>query len=304
MKKIAVVDLGSNTFHLLIVNVADDQTFTIACRMRVFTALSDGGIDVIKDEKIIFGLETIRNFKQKIDEYNVSELRVIGTAVLRKASNRQFFIDAATAILKTEINIIHGQTEAEYIFKGIMMLPILRSGTHLIMDIGGGSTEFILVSDSQKLWSGSYTLGVGVLHNLFHNNEPIAKASLIDISNYIKEMVNDMYQILQEYNIEYLIGASGSFEVLQSMTCRDVDDNNISSISIEEFDNIYLKIIAADYEERAKLQGLPLERVKLIVVGIALKKIIADMVNPSKIIVSPYALKEGVLGDMIAEKRI
>lgn len=299
MKKIAVIDLGSNTFHLLIVYVADDRSFTTACRERVFTGLSDGGIDIISEEKLRFGLETIRQFKKKIDEFQVSELRVIGTAVLRKASNRQLFINEAHAILNIEINIIDGQKEAEYIYKGIMMLPVLRVGTHLIMDIGGGSTEFILVSDGQKIWSGSYTLGVGVLHNLFHHSEPIAKVSLYNMTDYVKVLLRDMQDILKNYTVDYLIGASGSFEVLQSMTSKDIDDTHISTISNDEFEKVYHEIVTADYEERKKLPGLPIERVKLIVVGLALKKIIADMVHPSKIVVSPYALKEGVLSDMI-----
>ncbi len=301
MKKIAVIDLGSNTFHLLIVKVGEEHTFETIFRDRVFTGLSDGGIDVISNEKLAFGLETIRHFKNRLDEYEVDELKVIGTAVLRKASNRQIFIDEATKILNANINIIDGQKEAEYIYKGIMLLPVLRLGTHLIMDIGGGSTEFILVSEGKKVWSESYTLGVGVLHNLFHHHEPIAKTSLLSMIVYVDETLKDMLDILINYKIEFLIGASGSFEVLQSMTSKDIDDNSISAISMEEFEEIYSIIVNTNYEERAKLQGLPLERVKLIVVGIALKKIIADLVKPSKIVVSPFALKEGVLSDMISE---
>jgi exopolyphosphatase / guanosine-5'-triphosphate,3'-diphosphate pyrophosphatase len=299
LKKIAVIDLGSNTFHLLIVNVGDDHTFETIYRERVFTGLSDGGIDVIKNEKIVFGLDTIRHFKKKLDQYEVSEIKVIGTAVLRKASNRQHFIDEAHGILNTEIKIIDGHTEAAYIYKGIMLLPSLRTGTHLIMDIGGGSTEFILVSEGEKIWSESYTLGVGVLHSLFHHDEPIAKTSIEEMKAYVENILKDMLSFLKNYTIENLIGASGSFEVLQSMTSKEIGETNISIISIAEFEKIYDIIVRANYGERSKMHGLPLERAKLIVVGIVLKKIISDLVKPLKIVVSPFALKEGVLSDMI-----
>lgn len=302
MKKIAVIDLGSNTFHLLIVKVGEDHTFETIYRERVFTGLSDGGIDVIRTEKLVLGLETIRHFKKKLDQYEVVELKVIGTAVLRKASNRQVFIDEAHDILKDKINIIDGQKEAEYIYKGIMLLPTLRKGTHLIMDIGGGSTEFILVSEGKKIWSGSYTLGVGVLHNLFHHHEPIAKTSLSEMKAFVNDSLKDMQDILKNYTIENLIGASGSFEVLQSMTSKEIEETNISTISIDEFEKIFNIIVNTNYAERSKLQGLPVERVKLIVVGIVLKKIIADLIKPSKIVVSPFALKEGVLSDMIKKQ--
>ncbi|MBK9736065.1 MAG: hypothetical protein IPO92_14345 [Saprospiraceae bacterium] len=296
---LAVVDLGSNTFHLLIVSKDTNGSLKTIYRARVFVGLSDGGIEVIKEDKIKLGLETIRLFKAKLDFFGNTLLKVAGTAVLRKASNRMEFIHKAEEILQTRIEILDGQTEAEYIYKGIMLLPKLLFGTYLIMDIGGGSTEFIIVVDGIKVWWQSYTLGVGVLHHLFHNKEPIGLRAIHSMTEYVKNMITEMLHILEKYKIEAIIGASGSFEVLQSMTSKIIKEDEISIIQISEFEALYQNIINTDFEKRQNLPGLPKERTKLIVVGMALKKIIIDIAHPSYIIVSPYAMKEGILSEML-----
>jgi len=299
MKKFAVIDLGSNTFHLLIVEKKSDNTFETLFRKRVFTGLSDGGIELIKEERMKYGLETIREFKQILTSYDSPTLRVVGTAVLRKAANRQIFIDQANEILEKDIEIIDGDTEADYIYKGIILMDELRKGTHLIMDIGGGSTEFILIKDGVKLWSRSFQIGVGALHETFHISEPINNKEILLMKSFILNTIPDLIPVIDTYKPTTLSGASGSFEVLETMSGIDPQCTKLTSISPDYFNSLYQIIVSADYEQREKLAGLPKERVKLIVVGMVLKKIICDLIQPTHILVSPYALKEGILSEMI-----
>ena len=296
----AVIDLGSNTFHLLIVNVTEQGSFETLLRKRVFTGLSDGGVDVIKKEKIISGLETIQDFKKILTTYRGPQLKVIGTAVLRKASNRMEFISPAEDILGTKIDIIDGIREADLIYKGMLLLDGMQTGTHLIMDIGGGSTEFILIKEGKKAWSNSYPLGVGILHELFHKSDPITLSELEALKTYVLETIADMIAHIKEHKPAFLAGASGSFEILQSMSGYEISHHEISHIDVQQFYDLHDIIINADETERAMLQGLPPERIKLIVVGMALKKIIVDLIRPQSILVSPYALKEGVIHEMLS----
>jgi len=300
MIKKAVIDLGSNTFHLLIVEISGDKKFEAIYRKRVFTGLSDGGIKTIKNEKIDLGLSTLHEFKKTLDQYGNPELRVIGTAVLRQAENRHLFIDKATKILNTPIEIIDGHQEADYIFKGITLLDDFNTGTHLVMDIGGGSTEFILIKNGEKIWSKSYLLGVGVLHELFHKSEPISEHELSLMNSHILHTLSDLNFMIEKFKPTTLAGASGSFEVLQTMVGLDPENIKATLVAPDMFYTICNRIVSSDENQRSKIEGLPIERVKLIVVGMALKKIICDMVQPEKIIVSPYALKEGVLREMIS----
>ncbi|MBK8627596.1 MAG: hypothetical protein IPN86_19135 [Saprospiraceae bacterium] len=301
MDKLAVIDLGSNTFHLLIVQMKIGGGFDIVFRKRVFTGLSDGGISVIKEHKINQGLETIREFRDILDMFHNPRLSVIGTAALRNASNRSVFIDQAETILQSKINIIDGIQEADYIYKGMTLHQDLQSGAHLIMDVGGGSTEFILVNEGEKIWSNSYPLGVGMLHEEFHKTEPITNSAIHNLTVYVQQMTAEIAKIIGPYKPFTLAGASGSFEILLMMTGIKISQNNINTVTNEKFLAIYDKIITSDEAQRNTIEGLPSERVKLIVVGMVLKKAIFDLLQPEKILVSPYSLKEGVLREMIEE---
>jgi len=298
LKHFAVIDLGSNTFHLLISKVTAERGLETVFRKRIFTGLSDGGVDHIKAIKILEGIKALQDFKLILDHYQIDQLKVVGTAVLRKALNRFVFLEEAEKVLGTNIEIIDGMKEADYIFKGISLLPELNIGTHLIMDVGGGSTEFILIADGKKLWSNSYPLGVGILHEKFHKTEPIHVSDLKELADFVFYLVEDMVHALQGVSLDSITGASGSFEILELMSGLNVSQTDISVVDKETFISIYKKIILADVHQRSQMEGLPAERVKLIVVGMALINTIVEMANPTKIIVSPYALKEGVLREM------
>lgn len=299
MERLAVIDLGSNTFHLLIVETEGDGRFRTLYRQRDFTQLSQGGIDHILDERMAAGLSALKFFRQKLDEYGVKKVRAIGTAALRKADNRELFIDKASEILGIDVEVINGSMEAHYIYNGISMLQEFNTGTHLIMDIGGGSTEFILIRDGNKIWTASFILGVGVLQNMFHHDDPISPSELKALRGHITGVLADMMPVVATYLPETLAGASGSFEVLQSMTGDTISHDSVSMVTPDKFVEIADSIIAATEAERHVMPGMPAERVKLIVVGMVLKKAVFEMVRPSRILVSPYALKEGVLREMM-----
>ncbi|MBK7636602.1 MAG: hypothetical protein WAT22_01445 [Saprospiraceae bacterium] len=299
IKRFGVIDLGSNTFHLLIVDQTEGSRFNTVFRKRIFTSLSEGGIDFIKAERIETGLNALKEFKEYINQHQCTHTKVVGTAALRTASNRMDFIDKAEDILGINIEIIDGSREAEYIFQGITLSPEVNAGTHLVMDIGGGSTEFILISAGIMLFSKSYPIGVGALHEMFHKSDPISTTETEDMMAYIINKTVDLQAILQEHHPEYLTGASGSFEVLQLMSDRPEDGEAVSLIDPAAFLQLYTEIVSADESERQKMKGLPEERVKLIVVGMILKRVIFGLVRPKGIYVSPFALKEGIIREMI-----
>lgn len=301
MEHIAVIDLGSNTFHIIIAR-RHKSDFSIVFRERIFTALSDGGTEWIKEERSKHGLSTLKYFKEKCVQYNVSTIQAIGTAVLRKANNRAEFIQQAENILGCQINIISGHREAELITKGILLLKEVHLGRHLIMDIGGGSTEFIIIENGNPLWSKSFPIGVGVLHEKYHHNEPIDDADIHQMANEMQPIMVDIRSACHTFGpIDCLIGASGSFEVLENIHRKSSSTHEkVTKISIADFFTTADTIIRANYEERNRIDGIPPERIKLIVVGILLKKMVIEHTQPRHILVSPYALKEGVLSEWLA----
>lgn len=298
MATYAVIDLGSNTFHLLIAEFSEGRIKPLI-KKRFFTKLSDGGVNYIKPERYQAGLVAVRQFAEILSEFNQPQLRVIGTAVLRQASNRSDFIYEIENILQTPVEIIDGHQEADYIFKGVTLLEGIRSGTHLIMDIGGGSTEFILVRNGEKIWSKSYDLGVCLLYSAFQVSDPMTSGQYEQIRQYIIECIQDMKEIVTRNPVSSLTGASGSFEILQSMTGRSIESTQLDAIETIELNQVFQQIFGKHTQELRTVQGLPTERAPLATTGLTLMKTICDELDITTIQVSPYALKEGVIRDVV-----
>jgi len=302
---IAIIDLGSNTFHILIAKKArfSPSGFEILYKRRFFTGLSEKGVSFISYEALQRGLDAIRQCKKILSDFKVDTVKIVGTAILRTAENRQDFIIPAQIILQQPIHVISGQEEAKLIAKGIQLLPQIRIGLHLIMDIGGGSTEFILLKDNEIAWKGSYPLGVGLLYNKLNLSDPIEKGELEQLEYYILSQLDELLEAIDDKKILSLIGASGSFEVLEQLLGISPSNfENLSQISIHEFMEIFQVITKSSLEERLQMPRLPNERAKLSVVGFLLMHKVIERIMPQCILVSPFAMKEGILKELLEEK--
>ncbi|MBK9150099.1 MAG: hypothetical protein IPM26_03565 [Saprospiraceae bacterium] len=298
----AVIDLGSNTFHILIAAYEGKGKLKEVFREREFTGLSEGGIEVIKDTAFQRGLECLKRFAIYLKKYDARSVRIVGTAALRSASNRIEFIRQAEEILEHPVEVIDGQKEAWYIYRGITMIPETRTGINIIVDIGGGSTEFILIKDGEMQVAESFKLGIGVLADLFQHSDPLSEAARQNISDHVKITLagyiqNHMAGIIPDA----LIGASGSFEIAESMTGETQHYGYCNVIQKDKFMWVHDMIVNASLEQRLNIPGLPAERAKLAPVGLTLMKSVIDLFTPTTILVSSYAMKEGILRDMTGE---
>jgi exopolyphosphatase/guanosine-5'-triphosphate,3'-diphosphate pyrophosphatase len=296
--RIGIIDLGSNTFHLLIVETGSNQSFTTVYKERSFVGLAENGIEVLSQKAIDKGLETLSKFKSILNEFGVNNFKVTGTAALRSAKNKDVFINTAKEQLGIEIEVIKGEREADLIFKGVSLLHKMGDN-YIIMDIGGGSVEFIVVKNSLSIWSKSYNIGVGVLHNNYHETDPISKVEISQLIAFLYTTLEELRSMVKDLKIHAIIGASGSFEVVESMNGKTISNSKISEISLDDYWNVSSRIIEASISERNQMEGLPSSRVKLIVVSMILIDLVIEMANPTKIMISPYALKEGLLSELI-----
>ena len=296
--KVAAIDLGSNTFHLLIVEGEGSKIKEEIYRERVFVGLGDGGIEFLGEEAIERGLNACLSFRKAIIHHRVDKLKVTGTAALRNAFNAHEFTSRATAILGVKIDVIDGQEEARLIFEGVKQLSNLDERT-LIVDIGGGSTEFIIAEKGALVWAESFLLGVGVMHAAFHKEEPISADHEDELRQFIQMTLAPLKKELEKNNVSCFIGASGSFEVLESMTGRPSFKNKLNTVEMADAHKIAVMIIGKNLADRSQLPGMPLERVKLIVVAMILIEEILKMTKDVTLRVTPYALKEGLLAQLL-----
>lgn len=269
-------------------------------RKRHIVFLSEKGIETICDSAMKRAKNAIDDFAIDLQDYKDIKLQIIGTAGLRTASNGPELASYIENRLGVKVDVIDGKREAELIAKGVLY-SLQKISNGLVVDIGGGSVEFIHIVDNSIQWINSYPIGIGVLHNHFQHGEPISKPEIKTIKSYIDSHTQDLRDYLQDKAVNQLIGASGSFELLPKLIWQEPEFDQIAtSISIEEFYIIRDKIWSKSEEERRKIPYLPEMRVKLSVISFIIMDWVCEITDVDKIYISQFAVKEGVIAEALS----
>lgn len=301
--KYAVIDLGTNTFHLLIIERLTEGISNEIYRERIFVKLAEDGIGKIGENAYQRGLKALKHFQEIITSHQIEDLKAFGTAALRTASNGEKFIKDVQSRIGMTIQLIPGKEEARLIHLGVIQAVELGKEKGLIMDIGGGSVEFIIADKNKVFWTESFPIGVAVLHNVFHKKEPIHPAEIEMIHAHLDDLLQPLFNILKKYKTPCLVGASGTFDVLENLLPLLKQTELSANIDVKNFHPLYQKIIKMNMEERRSKDGIPLSRADMIVVAMVLIKYIIKKAGIEKIMVSAYAMKEGILWEMVNAKQ-
>ena len=151
MRKIGIIDLGTNTFNLLLAEVKE-QNYTIFYKTKIAVKLGEGGITkgFIAQAPYKRGIKALTQYKAKLTEENITEFYAVATSAIRSAENGADFVNEVQDTLGILINVIDGDTEADLIYQGVKQAMNLEDSPKLIIDIGGGSTEFIIANNSSS----------------------------------------------------------------------------------------------------------------------------------------------------------
>lgn len=271
--------------------------------MQVPVKIGAGGINsgIIAEAAFLRGMDALKRFKEAIQGYTIDQIKVFGTSALRDASNGKLFIKEALNRYGFTIELIDGEREAALIYEGVSHSLTLPGSPVLIMDIGGGSVEFIIGNKKEVFWKRSFAVGAARLMDKFHHQDPIGLTEINQINAYLDDQLDPLWKALQGYLVKALIGSAGAFETLRDVLQKDlgVSPQAISThacqIKRKEFDLFYELMVAKSKEGRAALNGLLDFRVDMIVVSAILMQYIISRIKPEEIIVSDYALKEGML---------
>jgi exopolyphosphatase/guanosine-5'-triphosphate,3'-diphosphate pyrophosphatase len=301
MKRLGVIDCGTNTFHLLIAEQQRDGTFHTLYRERRYVRLGQDGLGHIGEAPFQRGVECIAYFKKILEENGVQKIKVFGTEALRRAGNSTDFIDAVEATNSIRIQLISGEEEARLIHLGVMQAVPPFEGKGLIMDVGGGSVEFIIAGEDKVHWAQSFPIGVQVLFSNFQKNDPISKGDLQAIQWHLEQTLQPLLGALQEHQTPLLLGASGSFEVVEDMLVEKKPHPLFAIVPSEAYYSLYYRMISTSLKERLSMSKLPPERAELIVVAFVLIEFVLRKASIRQIITSAYAMKEGILYEMLQE---
>lgn len=303
-QRMAVMDLGTNTFHLLIAEQVENG-FQEVLHLTEAVKLGEGGMkdNLIAPEAFARGLKTMQLFAEKIAVKEVSIVRAVATSAVRSTSNGPDFIREVKAETGIEIEVIAGLQEAELIYKGVKSSGILSKEKSLIVDIGGGSVEFILCNEEQIFWKQSFEIGAQRLRQLFHQVDPISAENSINLNNYLEEQLQMLFLSVKNQDVKQLIGSAGSFETYAEMIELEKENPfNIKKIKtydlkINDFERVAEWLKNSSHEQRLQQKGIIPLRVDMIVVASLLTCFILQKLKIPRLSMTTYSLKEGVLAE-------
>lgn len=294
MNNLAILDLGTNTFHLLIVEVLGN-TYTVLYKEKQFVKLGEFGLHHLNEKVINRAAGVIEYYNEKLIEHKVNDAIIFGTAGLRMADNTKSLIDKIETITSYKVKIISGINEAKLIYYGVKQsLPNLAKN-YLIMDIGGGSVEFILADNLGVLWAQSFNIGVSLLKNKYHTTEPIKKHQAEELYNFLEEELQPLKNALQKYKTDTLIGASGSFDTIADMSINLPLKDGFVQLPLKDYELIKKDLIAKTYLERLNTENLVNQRADMIVVALLLIEFVLKTLEIKQMYKSDFALKEGII---------
>ncbi len=306
--RIAVMDLGTNTFHLLIAE-SSDGLYSELVHLQEPVKLGEGGINkgFIQPEPFERGIKAMIKFGEQIKINQVTAVKCIATSMLRNAANGQQFIDEVKDTTGIHIELIDGQQEAAYIYEGVKASGCLSASNSLIMDIGGGSIEFILCTSEQILWKQSFEIGAARMMDKFHRVDPITPGSITELHHYLDQTLPDLFSAVKNIPIAKLIGSAGAFEtfaeVIELKTDPDFDIRQIKShdFALRDFIDTTNVIMRSNHQERSQMKGVIPLRVDMIVVASLITRFVMDKLGIRNVGMSTYSLKEGVMAGMVKE---
>jgi exopolyphosphatase / guanosine-5'-triphosphate,3'-diphosphate pyrophosphatase len=306
MKNIAVIDLGTNTFNLLIACKNDSGYFMPVFQNKISVKLGEGGINnnLITEEAMLRGINALQFHLKETKNYNCETILAFATSAIREASNGQNFVQLVLEKLSLKIQIITGDKEAELIYWGVRKAVQMNNSNSLIIDIGGGSTEFIIADKNRIIWKQSFLLGASRLLEKFKPSDPITDEEHQQLIAYLSEQLQPLTQALKSNPVVELIGSSGSFDSLAEMIAHRfhspeiLNDKTEYEFDLDECREIYESVIKSTKAERLQMKGLIEMRVDMFVISSIIVHHIITHYEIKKMRLSTYSLKEGVLHEI------
>jgi len=301
---IAILDFGTNTFNLLIAE-RKERSFEIIFTGKQPVKLGRGGIQInrITPDAFERGYVAIANHMETIKKYGVKEVRAFATSAIRNASNGQQFVDEVEKRFDFRVRVIPGEREADLIYKGVRQTFQMNKKKVMILDIGGGSNEFIICDEHGISWKHSFELGMARILELFELSDPIAHEEIYALEAYFSHELKPLLDIVKKEKPRTLIGASGSFDTFYAMIRHRagvVDDVAYSRpLAMSDFRRIRQALIRSNHAERMNMPGMEPVRVDMIVPAVIFVNFIMRECHIKQLVQSEFALKEGVISELV-----
>lgn len=297
--RIGIIDCGTNTFNLLVADVAEGQWSNVFTG-KINVRLGKGGFSqgVLKPERLARGIDALLAHRETLLNFGTEKVIVLATSAVREATNAPDFIRKAKELVGMDVIVVDGMKEAELIYEGVRQTVDVASDCITVIDIGGGSTEFIIADASGILWKQSFAIGVSRLFEFLQPSDCLTEDEVARLDASFVKVLEPLRLALNEHPSTTLVGASGSFDTLTSMIAaarRDLPHPLANEIQVEEFDRLHRILVCSTYQQRLAIPGMLPMRADTMPLATSLIDYVFHRFGFCRMFQSSYALKEGAI---------
>lgn len=299
----AVLDIGSNSIHLLIGEVFRDGTFRIVdrekSRLRLAT-LDKNGLPIIDKQEADLAIILIQKAMQLAAFYD-APIKVVATSAVREAQHNIEFIERVQRETGLRLTVITGEQEAEYIYNGVcLFLPEFKKGKTLCFDIGGGSTEFIIGENGQSKFLHSLKMGAVRFTNKFFPNFEVREYGINACREHVAHLLAEITTPIKTIGFENCAGSAGTVKsvasIMEQYKIVTPREDELKVITKENYKEVFdLVISKPTLKERCAAFTVEEKRIDILPAGMIILEGIFEHLGVEKVTYSDYALREGVL---------
>lgn len=299
MEKIGIIDLGSNSARLVIVNLFKEGYFMVVDELKESVRLGqdmerDG---FLKPARVAETIKTLKMFRKLCEASNVSRIIAIATAAVRRAKNQRSFLDEIQASCGIKIRVLTAEEEAVYVYRGVINTMDVPKG--VILEIGGGSTKIVYYNRRNILNFETLPFGAVTLTGLFSEEGIKPEQQAEKIEEFFTEQLKKIEWLKDVDSDAQLIGVGGSFRNLfkinKIVKKYPLDTVHNYQMPVEDFNSVYDMIKVLDLDKKKKIKGLSAERADILPAALAIIKSFVTYFNCEKIVMSGAGLREGIM---------
>jgi exopolyphosphatase/guanosine-5'-triphosphate,3'-diphosphate pyrophosphatase len=299
--RIAAIDIGTNSVHMIVVRVRPDLSFEVVDREKDMVRLGAGGLDGrrLSDTAVTNALQTLTKFKRLAESHAVDEIIASATSAVREAENGADFVTRIRREVGIRVRTISGTEEARLIHLAAAYAAGVGGQAAVVIDIGGGSVELTLGTAARMQLGGSFKIGVIRLTERFITSDPITTDEEKRVERYVRRQTSSHIRALKARGFHRVIGTSGTIAALGTLAVRDGGDLRNRRVSAKAFRRLRRSLTDTTLEDRLALPGLDPRRADLAVAGAVLLDTLLSALGATELTLCDFALREGLVLDYI-----
>ncbi len=310
--KLGILDIGTNSIHLVLVEISKDLSIQVIDRAKETTRLGDTSFQdgYLSETAIHRGISAVRRFKKLADIHNVAKIKAVATSAVREAVNGGDFLETIEKETGIGVDVITGEEEARLIYLAVKHCIPLGKRPSVLVDIGGGSVEVVVVDGAEGGIKQCWSLKLGTLRMKgdFLKDDPPSRKELQKMDEHIREELVPVFKKLKSLGVKTMVGTSGTIMNLVAMAnwldqSSPIEIQNNFRIKPRYLRDLHDVLVKANRKERLKIKGIDPTRGDIILPGSAVMNAMLEDSDIEEVILCDEAIREGVVYDYLERNR-